>query len=36
MSRSKLRDETRLRVLEMAAIIAGEAAHNTNDEDDAT
>jgi hypothetical protein len=30
MSRSKLRDETRLRVLEMAAEIAGEAAQNTN------
>lgn len=30
MSKSKLRDETRLRALEMAAQIAGEAAHNTN------
>jgi hypothetical protein len=30
MSRSKLRDETRLRVLAMATEIAGHAAHNTN------
>ena len=30
MSRSKLRDETRLHVLAMATEIAGQAAHNTN------
>lgn len=30
MSKSTLRDDTRLRVLEIAAQIAGEAAHNTN------
>ena len=30
MSRSRLRDETRLHVLAMATEIAGQAAHNTN------
>jgi hypothetical protein len=30
MSRSQLRDETRLRVLAMVTEIAGQAAHNTN------
>jgi hypothetical protein len=30
MSKSQLRDETRLRVLEMASEIAGKASQNTN------